>query len=650
MTRCIAASSLVFAALACSRTASRKDVTPPLAAEAPAAAAREAALRDPEAGPALTADEQLDHLLARVTFGARPGDRERVARQGIAAFLEDQLHPERLDDHKLEAQLADYPFLQKSSAELAEALTENRNKQRADKEKRDREEQARPGAQAPEASGPLTAVEAAELAAKQAAQLEKARPQAPAPARTEGAAMTDAAMADAAPARPDAAPATPAPSAKQGKKGNGELKRALGRAGRGPGFDFVSELSEVKLARAVSSERQLQEVMADFWFNHFNVFAGKDKEAALLPEYEREDLRPNALGNFRDLLNRTAHSPAMLIYLDNWRSASPQPPAPPRRAGPWFNAPGRKVAAVDPNRKKNNNKRGLNENYARELLELHTMGVGSGYSQQDIIEVARCFTGWTVADPDHAPHFVFRPQLHDDGEKSVLGHFLPAGQGERDGLQVIDLLMAQPATAHFLASKLARRFVSDDPPEALVARVAATFTQTRGDIRSMLRTLFESPEFWSRRALRSKVRSPLELVAGAVRAMGAQPDDMLPLVRAVARIGEPLYGAQPPTGYGDTEQTWISSGALLARIDFGLQLAQNQLEGVKVDLKPLAKDAKGPEEILARALHQLGAPGLSDKTRDYLLAQLREVPAQKPDLLTARAVGLLLGAPELQRR
>jgi len=445
---------------------------------------------------------------------------------------------------------------------------------------------------------------------------------------------------------------SPPEAAKQGPgkgKGGKELKRALGRAGRGPGFDFVSELSEVKLARAVSSERQLQEVMADFWFNHFNVFAGKDKESALLPEYEREAIRPNALGNFHDLLDKTAHSPAMLIYLDNWRSAVPQPPVQQRRSATWFNAPGRKLAAVDPN-KKRGNKRGINENYARELLELHTMGVGSGYTQKDIIEVARCFTGWTVADPDRAPHYAFRPQLHDDGEKVVLGHILPAGQGEEDGVQVLQILLQQPATAHFIASKLVRRFVSDEPPESLVGRVAATFTRTQGDIPSMLRTLFEAPEFWSRRAVFAKVRSPLELVAGAVRALGAAPGDTLPLVRAVARIGEPLYGAQPPTGYGDTEQTWISSGALLARIDFGLQLAQNQLEGVQVDLKPLSQGASGPEEVLRRALRQLGGRELSATTRDYLLGQLREVPKATPDLLAARAVGLLLGAPELQRR
>jgi uncharacterized protein (DUF1800 family) len=353
--------------------------------------------------------------------------------------------------------------------------------------------------------------------------------------------------------------------------------------------------------------------MADFWFNHFNVFGGKQIEAALLPEYETRSLRPNALGNFADLLEATARSPAMLIYLDNWRS---------RRGG-------------------------LNENYARELLELHTLGVAGGYTQRDIIEVARCFTGWTVEEPQQDPRFVFRPRMHDFGPKLVLGQVIAPGGGEEDGEKVLRILAGHPSTARFIAGKLARRFVSDDPPEALVERLATTYQRTQGDIRSMLRTIFESPEFWSRRALRAKVRSPLELVAGAVRALDASVSDPLALSRAVARIGEPLYAAQPPTGYGDTAQAWLSSGALLARIDFGLQLANGQVQGVKVDLSALA--SSDPASILSRAAAQLGAGELSEKTRVHLLDQLQKGPP-KPELQAARAVGLLLGAPELQRR
>jgi uncharacterized protein (DUF1800 family) len=515
--------ALVLSLVAACSHGVRKDVTPPLAAQAPEAAAREAAMQDGVAQ--LTPAEMVEHVLSRATFGARPRDRALAQSEGIAQFLEGQLHPERIDDSALEKRLEIYDVLQRDSSSLVRELKEMREKRKQD---------------------------------------------------------------------------GPQPGMKK------------------PGFDFVAQLAQVKLLRAVASERQLEEVMADFWFNHFNVFAGKEMEAALLPEYEARVLRPNSLGNFGELLEATAHSPAMLVYLDNWRSTAP------RRGG-----------------------KGLNENYARELLELHTLGVDGGYTQTDIIEVARCFTGWTVEEPQKNPRFIFRPRQHDYGQKRVLGHVLPPGRGEEDGEEVLRILAAHPSTAHFIAKKLARRFVSDDPPEALVARVAATCSRTQGDIRSMLRTIFEAPELWSRRALRAKVRSPLELVAASVRALDAQVDDPLALSRSVARIGEPLYAAQPPTGYGDTAQAWLSSGALLARIDFGLQLANGQLAGVKVDLTPLA--AREPNQLLENAAARLGAGDLSGKTREYILEQLRDAPP-KPELQAARAVGLLLGAPELQRR
>jgi len=488
---------------ACS-AAVRKDLTPPLAAEAPEAAAGEAGLLD---SPPLSPSEMVEHALSRVTFGPRPRDRALLEREGIARFIEDQLHPESIADPALYDRIYQFDVVQEDSSSLVRELEEARMKKK----------------------------------------------------------------------------------------------------------DFVAQLAQVKLVRAAFSERQLQEVMADFWFNHFNVFGGKQMEAALLPEYETRSLRPNALGNFGELLEATARSPAMLIYLDNWRS---------RRGG-------------------------LNENYARELLELHTLGVAGGYTQRDIIEVARCFTGWTVEEPQKDPRFVFRPRMHDYGPKLVLGQVISPGGGEEDGERVLRILAGHPSTARFIAGKLARRFVSDDPPEALVERLAATYQRTQGDIRSMLRAIFESPEFWSRRALRAKVRSPLELVAGAVRALDAKVGDPLALSRAVARIGEPLYAAQPPTGYGDTAQAWLSSGALLARIDFGLQLANGQLQGVKVDLSPLA--GSDPASVLTKAAAQLGAGELSEKTRASLLDQLQKAPA-KPELQAARAVGLLLGAPELQRR
>ncbi|MCA1827460.1 MAG: DUF1800 domain-containing protein [Myxococcales bacterium] len=532
-------------AVACSRGA-RKDVTAAVADEAPEAAAREAAATD---APALTHAEMVEHVLSRVSFGANQGERARVEQMGISAYLEEQLHPEQIDDSALEQRLAAFPALQKSVGELVQTLVAQRRMRQ--REQRDDEMLGK-------------------------------------------------------------APPPPAGVSR-------ELRKSLGKAGRGPGFETVAQLSQAKVLRAVASKRQLQEELVDFWFNHFNVFAGKETESALLPRYENGVVRPNALATFPELLEATAHSPAMLIYLDNWRSSAPAPR--------WL--------------KKNRNapKRGLNENYARELLELHTLGVDGGYTQKDIVEVARCFTGWTVDEPQKDPHFVFRKGLHDFGEKHVLGHLIPAGHGVEDGARVLEILEEHPSTARFIARKLARRFVSDDPPDTLVAKVAETYTRTHGDIRSMLRTIFESPEFWSRKALKAKVRSPLELVAALVRGLDATVDDPMALARAVARIGEPLYAAQPPTGYPDSAQTWLSSGALLARIDFGLQLANGRLEGVKIDLSRLGDGP--PEEILNKAALELGATELSETTRDYILKDAGNAP---------RVVGMLLGAPEIQRR
>jgi uncharacterized protein (DUF1800 family) len=573
---------LCFAAVlsSCSRSV-RREPTPELAAAAPDAAARQAAALDPEAGPPLSTREQIDHALSRLTFGGRPADRERVARVGVAAFIEEQLHPERIDDAPVAKQLAPIPVLHRSPADLTQELIRFR------REKRD-EKQA--------AATAMTSVVG----------------MAPGP--------DDPAMDD--PQAPDPNIGASAPS-----RAPRELRKQLGTAGRGPGLEMVAQLTQAKLLRAVASQRQLQEVMTDFWFNHFNVFAGKANEAALLPSYEQA-IRERALGNFGDLLSATAHSPAMLVYLDNWRSSTPRPPRGRR---------GRRAP-----------ERGINENYARELLELHTLGVDGGYTQQDIVEVARCFTGWTIAEPQSDPRYVFRPGMHDPGVKHVLGYEIRAG-GEDDGKQVLEILAQHPSTAHFIATKLVRRFVADDPPEAVVQRAADTFLRTGGDIRSVLRTIFESPEFWSRRALLAKVRSPLELVTGSVRALGARVSDPMALGRAIARIGEPLFAAQPPTGYVDAAESWLSPGAVLARIDFGLALADGQLDGVNVDLLALSKDARGPEEVLDRAAAQLGAPALSEKTREYVLAQLREAPPG-PEVIAARAVGLLLGSPELQRR
>src|SRR5262245_31174764 len=307
----------------------------------------------------------------------------------------------------------------------------------------------------------------------------------------------------------------------------------------------VVELSEQKLLRAAYSERQLQEVLTDFWFNHFNVDARKGRDRVLIGEYERDAIRPHVLGKFRDLLEATAKSPAMLFYLDNWMSADPNGPhvemRPPRIArGPF----GQRVlvpAAPRPIPQGKNAPKGLNENYGRELMELHTLGVDGGYTQKDVTEVARSFTGWTITNPRLGGGFRFDARLHDDGEKVVLGHRLKRGGGMRDGEQVLDILADHPSTARFIVTKLARRFVADTPPQPLVDRAASTFKGTKGDLRAVMSVLLSSPEFLAPDSRRAKVKTPFEFVVSAVRATGAVVEDARPLVRAVQELGMPLY-------------------------------------------------------------------------------------------------------------
>jgi uncharacterized protein (DUF1800 family) len=346
----------------------------------------------------------------------------------------------------------------------------------------------------------------------------------------------------------------------------------------------IADIEQAKLLRAVYSERQLEEVLVDFWFNHFNVFAGKGATRNYVGEYEREAIRPFVFGHFRDLLEATAKSPAMLFYLDNWESSVPgtgnrEPGTGSREPGTGRRGPGRPGATgATPTRAAR--PKGINENYARELMELHTLGVDGGYTQQDIVNVARAFTGWTIR-PRQGSGFLFVAQMHDNGEKTVLGHVIKAG-GVNDGMQVLDILAAHPSTAHFIASKLATRFVSDNPPAALVDRAAARFTATRGDLREVVRTIITSPEFFAPEAYRAKVKTPLEFVASAVRTTGAEVRNALPLARELREQGMPLYFCQPPTGYDDTATTWVSSGALVSRMNFAVQLGDNALPGVRV--------------------------------------------------------------------
>jgi len=366
----------------------------------------------------------------------------------------------------------------------------------------------------------------------------------------------------AAAAKPDMRSEMPAPAAAGRPENKGMQGERL----------VLAELAQQKILRAAYSERQLDEVLVDFWFNHFNVFAGKGLTRIYVTEYERDTIRPHVLGKFRDLLGAVAESPAMLFYLDNWQSSVPGDAATSmnmrrRRAGVRQEA---MQPAPAPTRK-----RGINENYARELMELHTLGVDGGYAQKDVQEIARAFTGWTIDVPRQGGGFRFESRMHDSGEKTILGKTIRAGGGKKDGEQVLDLLATHPSTARFIATKLARRFVADDPPAALVDRAAARFKETDGDIREVVRVIITSPEFFAASSYRAKVKTPLEFVASAVRAAGVDVRNGMLLAQSMRQLGMPLYMCQPPTGYSDKAEAWVNTGALLNRMNFAVTLSSN---------------------------------------------------------------------------
>jgi uncharacterized protein (DUF1800 family) len=373
----------------------------------------------------------------------------------------------------------------------------------------------------------------------------------------------------------------------------------------------IFELQQARLLRAVYSQRQLYEVMVDFWSNHFNTFAAKGANRWLMTSYDRDTIRPHALGKFRDLLLATAQSPAMLFYLDNWLSVGPNSPA--------------------ARRTENARRRGLNENYAREIMELHTLGVDGGYSQQDVLEVARCFTGWTLRRPRGEAEFVFNPRMHDTTAKTVLGKHISAGGGMEDGVQVIDHLARHPATAKFVATKLARRFVADDPPASVVEQAAAAFRRSDGDIRAVIRAIIEAPEFFSPAVYRAKIKKPLEFVASALRVTEAETRVTPPLLRYLARMGEPLFLAQPPTGYPDFASSWISPDMLLTRMNFAAELITNRINGARVG----DETVNNPQPII----RLIASDSLS-----------AEIQAAMSELTGSDGLALLLAAPEFQRR
>jgi uncharacterized protein (DUF1800 family) len=638
-----------------------------LTVELPASAAIPAAANDkkPKTDPALkglpitelSPDEAILHALNRLAYGPRPSDVERVRQMGLAKWIDQQLNPNSIDDQALEARLQDYPTLRMSTAKLMDEFPQPKQV----------EKQAEKQAQA-RAQQNQTRYNAAAAVIEKEMQISPSRP-----------ANSDATAATSVSVPPPAAdnPNAPAPM-KQQAPGNAATNGAGRRDFLGGGDPnnvpraiaddskrpqrVAAELSMAKLTRAIYSQRQLQQVMDDFWFNHFNVFAGKGEDRYYLTSYERDVIQPHALGKFKDLLTATAKSPAMLFYLDNYLSADPRAAQrqsaeramrQQRRRG-GFGGP---RPSANPQQAKKN-ERGLNENYGRELMELHTLGVDGGYTQKDVTEVARCFTGWTIDKPRQYADFKFDDRLHDADPKIVLGKKIHAG-GMKDGEQVIDLLAHHPSTAKFISTKLARRFVSDNPPPALVSRMAETFRSSDGDIRAVLKTMIWSPEFWSRESYRAKIKTPFELVVSAVRALGTDVDTPMPLVQWVGRIGEPLYQCQPPTGYSDKADTWVNTGALLNRLNYSLALAGNKMRGARTDVTSLlgVEPSADPKMALDRAVQVFLGGQAGPTTVETLEKQL-----DNPQVLQAKlddprkqvdlgvVAGLVLGAPEFQRR
>ncbi len=526
----------------------------------------------------LTEDQAILHALNRLGYGPRPGDMERVKQMGLEKWIEEQLHPESIDDSKLQPRLQTLPALGMSAKALLDDYPQ------------------------PDAAAKKLGITVEEY--------RKRMDQAAHPAQG----------------------LHPAPN---------HLPQ-----------EMLNEMEEAKVLRGIYSERQLDEQLDDFWFNHFNVFANKDLDLWLLPTYERDTIRPHVLGKFRVLLEATAKSPAMLFYLDNYLSADPNAfdrlkHLPPNKRP----RPGEKLPPIG-------GKRGLNENYGREIMELHTIGVDGGYTQQDVIEVARAFTGWTIKDPRADSEFYFDDRLHDPDAKRVLGKKIHAG-GIKDGEQVLDMLAKNPRTARHISLELAQHFVSDTPPDALVNRMAKSFQKSGGDLREVMRTMIYSPEFWSRDAYRAKVKRPFELVVSTARALGADVDDAMPLVGWITRIGEPLYQCVPPTGYSDKAETWVNSGALLNRLNYAIALAGNHIRGSEIELPPLlGTEATGdPYQALDRAVTTFLAGQVSDTTRSTLEKESSDPRALSAQLSgavkevnLAVITGLVLGSPEFQQR
>ena len=670
---------------------------------------------------------QALHALQRLTFGPRPGDIEHITAVGLEKWIDQQLHPDHIDDSALDARLASFRTLHMDTREMVEnfppgpvirAVMEGKKPMPSDPVKRaiyqaqierirEREERKQETAAANTPAAPASGSNS-QPTTNQA---------------NDNSTLPASSANDSTVTTAEHSPADDRKAQRREDKLNADLKaeelldkpadermkevlqmspeeqRALSTSLKGPkGDEFLEgmnpkqkeallalnnpeqvvgdELMQAKLLRAIYSERQLDEVMTDFWFNHFNVFIGKGADRYLVTSYEREVIRPRALGRFEDLLVATAKSPAMLFYLDNWLSVGPDSDiARGIRRYPNRPHPRRFPPPPNPNQAKGKKRNGgLNENYGRELMELHTLGVNGGYTQQDVTEVARVLTGWTIDQPQKGGGFKYEERMHEPGTKIVLGHKIK-DHGEKEGMEVLHILAHHPSTARFISTKLAMRFVSDDPPPALVDRMAQTFLKKNGDIREVLETMLKSPEFWSESTYRAKVKTPLEFVVSSVRATGADVTDALPLARQLNQLGIPLYGMQPPTGYSMKEETWVNSSALLGRMNFSLALMSGKIRGLQVDTNRLLATPPGSTMDSAQALamleNSLLAGTVSKQTHDAIVSELQNQAAGSSNVKAAvkpaarkndkpvpppvtsnvgTVAGLILGSPEFQRR
>jgi uncharacterized protein (DUF1800 family) len=662
----------------------------------------------------LEGDQRIIHALNRFTFGPRPGDLEAVRSMGLERWLDQQLHPASIDASDLNSRLAQYPAMRWTTAQLLYYLPSNAMIRQAGNGRvnipddpvmhaiyenqiarvREKKENKANNGSAAQLQGDVAPSSSTISPGQNMADNTNAM-STPAPnAGDRNAAATSpvalqfgqAAIDNILALEPQQRIARLAgmqpevfesfirslrPVQRQALVANmNPGQKQTVAAFENPERLVAEELIAARLARDIYSNAQLQEVMTDLWLNHFNVYLRKNQQMPyLLVSYERDTVRPHALGRFEDLLEAVAHSPAMLIYLDNAQSIGPDSLAARR-------AEQAKARRSDPQKKKV--REGLNENYARELMELHTVGVNGGYTQADVVQAARILTGWTVDRPLNDAAFTFNSNRHQPGTKKVMNQKFKDG-GEKEGRELLHMLATRPATAQFISRKMAIRFVSDDPPQTLVDRMAKTYLASDGDISAVLRTLFHSPEFWSTSTYRAKVKTPLEFVVSAVRASGANIDNLRPIENNLRQMGMPTYGAIPPTGYKWDAADWVSTGALVDRMNFALNLAGNRQPGIAVAWAPLpdlnaepadsnaVSTAPSPESEEARLESLLIPGGVSDTTRTAALQQFAAQSAQNTVAPVSAAMrpsrapnaleredqvlaGLLIGSPEFQRR